>query len=463
MLRMEFTQKDKEHNMYHWHPLFEKVESIENAFAIAVYRVYKSGGIDEYQKEMYLSNFTNFKNQLEFLWNCYNGVYDTIYKNHEPLKNLLDVFTPLDITCYKNLALFKYKSFIALDEMEMFGYDFWNKYDGLYRECRSVVIDTHNLSIVLAPQKKFFNVNENPEMDVKVIKDKIKDAKKVEITNKLDGSNQNYRWYNGEVVGSGSSALNPAESWRLTEGYKLLNINYVQMLKENPDYTFMFEYISPKNPIVVEYKKEQEGLYLFGARNVFTGKEMTYEEALSIGHKYGVKCTDIYDDSFEDILGKLDDYKSNEKEGWVIGIKNNNGDIFKAKLKVNDYVLMHKAITKMVSPNAIIKAIADGKYDDFYAKIPNAYRSIADDIAKTVHKYLYSMELNISAYYDEAKNNTDNKKDFMLYCNNNIPKKYKGYVICRYLNRKYDLIKIGPIDKNPGYRKLNEMIKLTEN
>ena len=33
MLRMEFTQKDKEHNMYHWHPLFEKVESIENAFA----------------------------------------------------------------------------------------------------------------------------------------------------------------------------------------------------------------------------------------------------------------------------------------------------------------------------------------------------------------------------------------------------------------------------------------------
>ena len=49
---MEFTQKDKEHNMYHWHPLFEKVESIENAFAIAVHRVYKSGGIDEYQKEM---------------------------------------------------------------------------------------------------------------------------------------------------------------------------------------------------------------------------------------------------------------------------------------------------------------------------------------------------------------------------------------------------------------------------
>ena len=114
MLRMEFTQKDKEHNMYHWHPLFEKVEDVMTIYGIAVCRVYKSGGIDDYQKEMYLSNFTNFKNQLEFLWNCYNGVYDTVYKNHEPLKNLLDIFTPLDITCYKNLALFKYKSFIAL-------------------------------------------------------------------------------------------------------------------------------------------------------------------------------------------------------------------------------------------------------------------------------------------------------------------------------------------------------------
>ena len=30
MLRMEFTQKDKEHNMYHWHPLFDKVEDVVN-------------------------------------------------------------------------------------------------------------------------------------------------------------------------------------------------------------------------------------------------------------------------------------------------------------------------------------------------------------------------------------------------------------------------------------------------
>ena len=46
MLRMEFTQKDKEHNMYHWHPLFEKVEDVMTIYGIAVFRVYKSGGID---------------------------------------------------------------------------------------------------------------------------------------------------------------------------------------------------------------------------------------------------------------------------------------------------------------------------------------------------------------------------------------------------------------------------------
>ena len=46
MLRMEFTQKDKEHNMYHWHPLFDKGEDVVNIFGFAVHRVHKAAGID---------------------------------------------------------------------------------------------------------------------------------------------------------------------------------------------------------------------------------------------------------------------------------------------------------------------------------------------------------------------------------------------------------------------------------
>ena len=63
--------------------------------------------------------------------------------------------------------------------------------------------------------------------DMSSIRNRISNSKKVEITNKLDGSNQNYRWYRGEVVGSGSQALDIKESWRLKRGYQLLNKNYV--------------------------------------------------------------------------------------------------------------------------------------------------------------------------------------------------------------------------------------------
>ena len=66
-----------------------------------------------------------------------------------------------------------------------------------FLECRSVVINLKTEEIVIAPFKKFRNLNECPENDIKVVTEEIKNAKTVEITNKLDGSMQCVRWYNG--------------------------------------------------------------------------------------------------------------------------------------------------------------------------------------------------------------------------------------------------------------------------
>ena len=302
-----------------------------------------------------------------------------------------------------------------------------------------------------------FGEDEN-EWSREQVFDKLNHAKKVEISNKLDGSNQNFRYYNGEYIGSGSQALDVNESWRLKNGYNLLTNEYKAMLKDYPDETFLFEYISPDNPVVVCYTKEQEGLYLFGMRNVITGKERTYEEVLEIGKKYGVKTTEVYDDSFDDILSKLDDYKSSEKEGWVIAIWNND-DVFKVKLKVNDYVLMHKALTKLVSPNAIIQAISDGKIDDFYSAIPIGFRESANKTIRQVYDYINFMEAEIDAYYKSLmsvvsdKDGYEQKKTFMIL-NDETPKKYRGYVTAKYLGRDYNVLTTG---NGQGYKKLGEM------
>lgn len=50
----------------------------------------------------------------------------------------------------------------------------------------------------------------------------------------------------------------------------------------------------------------------------------------------------------------------------------------------------------------------------------------------------------------------DDRKTFMIWVHENVPKKYRGYVRNQYLGLKNNYIKYGS-EKCPAYRKLNEM------
>lgn len=49
---------------------------------------------------------------------------------------------------------------------------------------------------------------------------------------------------------------------------------------------------------------------------------------------------------------------------------------------------MHKALSKNISPNAVINAIHEDRFDDFLAKCPEAYRELIMQYYNTVHEYL---------------------------------------------------------------------------
>lgn len=70
---------------------------------------------------------------------------------------------------------------------------------------------------------------------------------------------QSAHWYNKKIIMVGSQAINHNNSWRLQDGYRMINElpGYEKMLK-NPNFTFIFEYISLKDAHVVKYGKEQE-------------------------------------------------------------------------------------------------------------------------------------------------------------------------------------------------------------
>ena len=412
---------------FNWHPLYN--------YVMIVKREYMKGNADS---EEY--NFNDWLDYINFIYSDENcEIKDKI------IKSVLDVFKALDVTCYSHYALFKYKGYIELGDLG-YGSNFFEIYNGLYRECRSIVFDLKNDTIELASLSKFKNYNEDEDSwkADNIWKKYENAAGNFYITNKMDGSYQQYRYDSkeDEIIGSGSSALNKNESWRLSEGYSLLTDGHKRMFKDFPDWTFIFEYISPKNPIVVKYTKEQEGLYLLAARNVNDGSEMTFTELKGKASWYSIKITENYADSLSEVLSQTGKYTSDEKEGWVLDIIGVDGTHFRTKIKTESYLLMHRILAGKVSPNAVVQAIHDNVLDDFLSTVPEAYRSIIDDYKENVYLYVRLMKQTVNFYFQKMENCLlESKKEKMLWIQNNVPKDFQGALRNKVLGYENDFLK----------------------
>jgi len=356
--------------------------------------------------------------------------------NVEAYNNFLE---PLQVNQFKNLILIRY----GLAEMQR---GMWEEENSVYRQCRSLVIDLENEEIVASPFRKFFNLNEVSENNVDKLKSDIQNAKVFEISDKLDGSMQSCRYYNGEYMMFGSMALDESSSWRLQDGKSMLSENHKLMIRENDNLTFVFEYISVKDAHVVIYTEENEGLYLIGCIDVNTGYEYAYSEIKSMADKYNIKMTSIEDITFDEILQLSSTMKSNEKEGWVLNI-----DGHKVKVKCDDYVHLHRILDHVSSTNVIIQSIADDKFDDLISKIPESHKSKSIEVANKIFEYVKEFTDYIDSKYNECYD--VDRKTFMLNVDSNVDKKYKGYVRAKYLGQEINALKT----QNGSYKKAKEI------
>lgn len=358
-----------------------------------------------------------------------------------------EIFKNLQCNEHGDLLLVRYGNYSSVfdGEAEATFENFWDLYGGFYRECRSVVINIKKDELVLTPFRKFRNLNEGEETSYENVSGRIKEAKCIEFSNKLDGSMQSARYYNGEYIMAGSQSLDRENSWRLADGYRMLheNENYLKMLRENSNMTFIFEYISQKDAHVVKY--DTEGLFLIGVRNVETGIESSYKEVLDYAARYGIQSTEVFDKTLDQIMAELDDKKSSEAEGFVVNI-----DGFKVKIKYNDYVHMHKMLSAISSINLIIQSIADDGFDDMIAKVPAAYRDRVLSVAKYVFEYKNKTEKAVKEAYEKAPK--EDKKEFMIWVSENAAKEIQGFVRCMYLGKSFNVLK-----RSGSYLKLKDM------
>lgn len=383
---------------------------------------------------------------------------DDLYRLGIDVTREREIVSGMEITQHDSLALFHYADFSVIYG-DFNPEDYWNSFGGIYRTCRSTVIDLANGETVIKPFDKFFNIGELPETSIETVEDLIKNAKTIEISNKLDGSifcvcNRIKSDYTGSYTETNfctSQSLNPETSWHLAMGIDLYRKDPAiqDMLKNEPFYsTFMFEMITKEDAHVVYYPSEMYGLHLIGVREP-SGRLLAYSEVLALAKKYGVKTTEIYDRTFSDVFSSLDEKKSDEAEGFVIRI---DGKYF--KLKYNDYVQVHKTINRLVSASGVIESFKNGTIDDLISKVPVTYKEkiieIADKIAATTEAVRSVQQVVVKKCMNKEL------KDQMIWIQKNVPKMLQGRCINAVKYKDFDFFPA----KGKGTPKLREIEEL---
>lgn len=375
-----------------------------------------------------------------------------------------EIFKSLEINQFNYFVLIRYAQYSRLYDLwssEAEITELWDAYNGIYRECRSIVIDVKNENIVVAPFQKFFNLNEREETSLEAVSKLISNAKVVEISEKLDGSMQSATWYNNELFISGSQAISTENSFRLHWGKNFLleHSNYLNMIADNPNWTFIFEMISLKDAHVVCYSKQQEGMYLIGIRDKITGEQFDYAFVHNIGLLYNIDfMPQIYNQTLAEVISELDKYSGQEREGVVLYI-----DGFMVKLKYNDYVVCHRVLSLVSAPNLVIRKIADNDFDDYYSKIPQAYKGLVKSIYQIIMEYIINKKTMIQKAITQAQEvlgqDYNDRKTFMMWVNNgaNVKADIRSYVISEYLGKSYNLLKKQLKSTTPHYMTLQQL------
>ena len=395
-------------------------------------------------KKDYFHNFGELKDNIDFKYMI------EMMKKYKLSYN--PIFDEVQINQYGDLVLVRY----GLHEM---GKGMWEDENSPLREARSLVFNLRTEEMVLTPFRKFFNLNEVWETSTEVVEVKIKYCKVFEVSEKMDGSMQSYRWYNGEIVGSGSMALDTKNSFRLEEGFEMLTENHKRMLKDFPTVTFIFEYISEKDKHVVPYDySKKKGLYLIGARSVIDGEEYSYNVIKDISSCYGIPCCKTYQyNTLSEVLEHLNKMTVKDGEGFVLNI-----DGFKLKLKCEDYLQLHRLDDKLSSPNVIIQAYAEGTIDDLYANMTPLMKEKNKDVMDTIEKFMYKMRHKIDMNLDEVNmmvrldgTEEENNKKLHKFINEFVDKDVREYVRMTYLGREYNILK----SRGGRYMKIEEIRK----
>lgn len=273
----------------------------------------------------------------------------------------------------------------------------------IVKEARGIIIKEECYKVVCFPFIKFFNIDET-------YADKI-DWNTAKVQEKIDGS----------LIKLWCDEKNGIKTWNVsTNGcidafacdlgtdicpYKTFGelfmsvFNFRTFQKMNPNYTYMFELVSPYTKIVVDYPRTK--IYHLGTRDNISGKELEEDIGVTKPKLYPLKTE-------EEIRETVNKLPFNE-EGYVVVDKNYH----RVKVKSPAYVNAHRLINNnVINTVKVLDLIIQNEQEEFLSYFPE-YKNVFKNIERrylNFRKRLKTIEERILKLKKKAKD----RKDFAI-------------------------------------------------
>lgn len=272
--------------------------------------------------------------------------------------------------------------------------------DPIRAECRGIKFDMDG-NILARPFNKFFNYGER-NIAYPWDKDYV-------VMGKADGSMIHTAVVNNKVVfmtrmGRTEHAIKAER--HLTD----LVRDHCSMLMLG-GFTPIFEWVSPENQIVIPY--EQDRLILLAIRATHSGSYLVREQVEQWAISMGIPSIDTYDLTLNDNnIGQIrQEFKG--IEGFVVFFPETQQYV---KIKTDEYVQMHRAVSFFEREDMILPAVLDSQCDDLYP-------TLSPERAEKLRKYEADVLSCAFTYRDLIEQDMNNfrmaetRKDFALRVN----------------------------------------------
>lgn len=152
------------------------------------------------------------------------------------------------------------------------------------------------------------------------------------------------------------------------------------------NHTYIFEFIHEASYVVTKYRPEQYGLYLIGARNVITHKELSELELDSMARNVGAfrpRRWNATQAEAQRIIAEAS-IETPDFEGFIFRDKVTGN---RAKLKNLDYLRKHRALTDVRSFRTLAPLVLQGEADEIVGYFPHAKQNV-DEILRVYENYV---------------------------------------------------------------------------